>query len=241
MIDEEASQILIERLRQNGIDVLKETDVAGIRTRENALVGVRTDQGQDFPCELLIVAKGVHPNIELIQGTDIKKRWGIETNPHMQTSCGNIFAAGDVAETFDIATGEYAINALWTCAVQQGQIAGLNMIGRTTVYDGTVGMNSLDICNTPVISYGITSPKETSQYQMLVRDRRGSNVYKKIILEDHRIKGIILIGRIDNAGVLLSLLRRQADVSAFEDELLDDQFDFGRLVGHGDPSVIAQY
>jgi NAD(P)H-nitrite reductase large subunit len=241
MIDEEASQILIERLRQNGIDVLKETDVAGIRTRENALVGVRTDQGQDFPCELLIVAKGVHPNIELIQGTDIKKRWGIETNPHMQTSCGNIFAAGDVAETFDIATGEYAINALWTCAVQQGQIAGLNMIGRTTVYDGTVGMNSLDICNTPVISYGITSPKETSQYQMLVRDRRGSNVYKKIILEDHRIKGIILIGRIDNAGVLLSLIRRQADVSAFEDELLDDQFDFGRLVGHGDPSVIAQY
>ena len=241
MIDEEASQILIERLRQNGIDVLKETDVAEIRTRENALVGVQTDQRQEFPCEILIVAKGVYPNTELIQGTDIKKRRGIETNPHMQTSSGNIFAAGDVAEAFDIATGEYAINALWTCAVQQGQIAGLNMIGRTTAYDGTVGMNSLDICNIPVISYGMTSPKETSQYQMLVRDRRGSNVYKKIILDDHRIKGIILIGRIDNAGVLLSLIRRQADVTAFEDELLDDQFNFGRLVCHGDPSAIAQY
>jgi len=152
-----------------------------------------------IPCELLILAKGVHPNTELIQDTDIRKRQGIETDPYMQTSHENIFAAGDVAEAFDITTEEHAINALWTCAVQQGRIAGLNIIGEQEAYDGAVGMNSLDICNSPLISYGITSPKDGSRYQMLVYEQPANNVYKKIVLKDHRIKGIILLGRIDNA------------------------------------------
>ena len=241
MIDDGASQIIGRRLLENRIEVLTETDISEIRSQDHRLVGVETDQGQVIPCELLILAKGVHPNTELIQDTDIRKRQGIETDPYMQTSHENIFAAGDVAEAFDITTEEHAINALWTCAVQQGRIAGLNIIGEQEAYDGAVGMNSLDICNSPLISYGITSPKDGSRYQMLVYEQPANNVYKKIVLKDHRIKGIILLGRIDNAGVLLSLIQRKADVSAFEHELLDDRFNFAKLVGYGDASVLEQY
>jgi NAD(P)H-nitrite reductase large subunit len=241
MIDTEASQFYIKRLLESKIEVLKQTDVSEIQSKKNKLMAVKTDQGQVIPCELLIVAKGVQPNTELIQGTDIKKRRGIETNPFMQTSHKNIFAAGDVAETFDITTEEYAVNALWTCAVQQGRIAGLNMIDKTSAYDGTIGMNSLNVCGLPLISYGITSPKNESTYQILVLEKRESAIYKKIVLKDHRIKGIILLGKIDNAGVLLSLIQRKADVSSFEDELLSDQFNFSKLVGYSDPSVFEKY
>jgi NAD(P)H-nitrite reductase large subunit len=241
MIDFEASQFYTKRLLESKIEVLKQTDVSEIQTKKNELTAVKTDQGQVIPCELLIVAKGVQPNTELIQGTDIKKRRGIETNPFMQTNHKNIFSAGDVAETFDITTEEYAVNALWTCAVQQGRIAGLNMIDRTSAYDGTIGMNSLNVCGLPLISYGITSPKDKSTYQILVLEKRESAVYKKIVLKDHRIKGIILLGKIDNAGVLLSLIQRKADVSSFEDELLSDQFNFAKLVGYSDPSVFEKY
>jgi len=241
MIDTEASQFYTKRLLESKIEVLKQTDVSEIQSKKNKLMAVKTDQGQVIPCELLIVAKGVQPNTELIQDTDIKKRRGIETNPFMQTSHKNIFAAGDVAETFDITTEEYAVNALWTCAVQQGRIAGLNMIDKTSAYDGTIGMNSLNVCGLPLISYGITSPKNESTYQILVLEKRESTIYKKIVLKDHRIKGIILLGKIDNAGVLLSLIQRKADVSSFEDELLSDQFNFAKLVGYSDPSVFEKY
>jgi nitrite reductase (NADH) large subunit len=241
MIDEEASQIIRRRLLENKIEVLTETDVVEIETQKSNLTAVKTDQGETIPCELLIVAKGVQPNTELIQDTNIKKRLGIETNPFMQTNHENIFAAGDVAETLDITTEEYAVNAMWTCAVQQGQLAGLNMVGRREAYDGAVGMNSLNISGIPLISYGITYPKDTARYQMLVQDRRESNVYRKIILEDHRIKGIILLGKIEKAGVLLSLIQQRADVSSFEDELLSDQFSYATLVGYGGASVIEKY
>jgi nitrite reductase (NADH) large subunit len=241
MIDEEASQIIRRRLLENKIEVLTETDVVEIETQKSNLTAVKTDQGETIPCELLIVAKGVQPNTELIQDTNIKKRLGIETNPFMQTNHENIFAAGDVAETLDITTEEYAVNAMWTCAVQQGQLAGLNMIGRRNAYDGAVGMNSLNISGIPLISYGITHPGDKAGYQLLVQDRRESNVYRKIILEDHRIKGIILLGKIEKAGVLLSLIQQRTDVSSFEDELLSDQFSYATLVGYGGASVIEKY
>ena len=241
MIDYETSKIITKRLLENKIEVLNETDVIEIQNQKNKLVAVKTDQGQTIPCELLIVAKGVQPNTELIQDTDIKKRQGIETNQFMQTNHENIFAAGDVAETFDITTEEYAVNALWTCAVQQGHLAGLNIIGKKKAYDGSIGMNSLNISGIPLISYGITSPKNESECQILILDKRESNIYKKIILKDHRIKGIILLGKIDNAGVLLSLIRQKTDVSSFEDEILSDQFNYAKLIGYGDPSVLEKY
>ncbi|MFZ1977529.1 MAG: FAD/NAD(P)-binding oxidoreductase, partial [Bacteroidota bacterium] len=233
MIDTEASQILIDQLVINGIEVLTQTDIVEIQSMGNQLKAVRTEQGETIPCEILIVAKGVQPNTELIQDTDIKKRWGIETNKFMQTNYENIFAAGDVAEAFDIATEGHTINALWTSAVQQGRIAGLNMTGKTTPYYGTVGMNSLNINDIPLISYGITFPKDASRYKILTENRNWNNVYKKVVLENHRIKGIILLGKIGSAGVLLSLLRHKVDVSSFEDQLLSDQFNFGKLIRYG--------
>lgn len=239
MIDEEASQIITAKLLKDKIEVLTGTDVLEIQSVNNRLAGVVIDQGERIPCDLLIVAKGVEPNTELIADTDIKKRWGIETNQFMQTNQGNIFAAGDVAETFDITTEEYTVNALWTCAVQQGHFAGLNMIGRIEAYDGAVGMNSLNVAGISLISYGITHPKD--RYQTLVLERRESSVYKKIILDDHRIKGIMLLGMIENAGVLLSLMQRRMDVSSFENELLSDQFNYAKLIGRGGRSFIEKY
>jgi NAD(P)H-nitrite reductase large subunit len=102
-------------------------------------------------------------------------------------------------------------------------------------------MNSLNINGIPLISYGITSPKNESEYRILIIDKHENNIYKKIILKDHRIKGIILLGKIDNAGVLLSLIRNKTNVSSFENELLDDRFNFAKLIGYGDSSVLERY
>jgi NAD(P)H-nitrite reductase large subunit len=241
MIDATASQMVLQRLRQNGIEVLEQTDVTEIEDSDKTLVAVKTNQGQRIPCELLIVAKGVQPNTECVEGTEIKKRRGLETNPYMQTSLPDVFAAGDVAETFDITAEGYAVNALWTCAVQQGRIAGLNMTGRKTAYDGAIGMNSLNICGIPMMAYGITAPKDESKYRTLILENPEKCVYKKIILEKNRIKGVLLLGRIDNGGVLLSLIQRKADVEDFEEELLSDQFRFGNLLRTGETFVFQKY
>lgn len=241
MIDFGASQVLIKPLLENNIEIMTQTDIIEVQEKNNKLISVKMDNGEVKDCEMLIVAKGVNANTELIQNTDIKKHWGIITNEYMQTNYKNIFAAGDVAETFDIATEEYTINALWTCAVQQGHIAGLNLIEKTTSYDGSLGMNSLNFFDIPLISFGITSPRDESKYEVLVSDYPQQNIYKKIYIENNRIKGIILVGKIANAGILLSLIREKVDVSTFQHELLSDKFNFGSILKYKGKTELEKY
>jgi NAD(P)H-nitrite reductase large subunit len=242
MIDVGAARILERQLSENKIEVLHHTDISEVISKDNRLRAVKTHQGQVIECELLVVAKGVNPNLDLVRDTDIVKGWGIKTDSHMQTSRAPIFAAGDVAEAFDIAIEDYAVNALWTCAVQQGRIAGFNMIGKETSYNGALGMNSLNVCNTSLISFGITSSEDESKYRILTLNQPVRNMYKKIVIDNnHRIKGLILLGKIANAGVLLSLIQRKIDVGGFEDELLGDRFDFGALLRHGGEAELSRY
>jgi NAD(P)H-nitrite reductase large subunit len=243
MIDAEASRIITGQLREKNIEVLLETDVSEAQSTNNKLTGVKTDDGRRIECRLLIAAKGVSPNTALIDSTSIERRWGIKTDQYMRTNQENIFAAGDAAEAFDIVLDDYTINALWTCAAEQGRIAGLNMVGKTTPYNGAVGMNSLNVCDVPLISFGITTPDDESTFRIRTVSRPEKNIYKKIVLgSDGRIKGIILVGKIENAGVLLSLVQRKIDVSAFEDELLSDRFNFGKLLKYrGESELKVHY
>ena len=242
MIDLDAAQIITKQMQDNSIEILLQTDITEIMSQEGRLTGVKTSHGQVIACEILIVAKGVNPNTELVENTGIAKNWGIKTDSYMQTNREGVYAAGDVAEAYDIAIEDYTVNALWTCAVQQGRIAGFNMIGKQIAYNGAVGMNSLNICNTSLISFGITAPKDQSKYKILTLNHPEQKVYKKIVIdENHRIKGIILAGKIDNAGVLLSLIQRKADVSEFKDELLSDRFNFGTLLKYGGQTDLSRY
>ncbi len=241
MIDLEAARIIQKELEENNIEVQTQTDIAEIVHRNKKITAVKTDHGQDINCELLVVAKGVAANTGLIEKTDISKRWGIITDENMRTNYKNVFAAGDVAETYDIVTKEHSINALWTCAVQQGLVAGHNIIEQAKVYNGSLGMNSLNFFKTSLISYGINSPKDESEYKILADRKPYLNNYKKIVIKDNLIKGIILVGKVSNAGLLLSLLQEQIDVSAFESVLLSDNFNYGTMLKCIGRPVLEKY
>jgi NAD(P)H-nitrite reductase large subunit len=242
MIDQDAGRVVAGQLKENNIDVLYGTDISEVRTVDGRLTGIKINQGKVIDCDLLIVAKGVTPNTEFAKTSGIEIDWGIKTNSFMQTDDENVFAAGDVAEAFDIVLETHTVNALWTCAVQQGRIAGLNMIDRNAAYSGAVGMNSLNIFNLSLMSFGITAPKEGHNFRTLILNRPERNLYKKIIIDSHNhVKGIILVGKTSNAGVLLSLIQRKSDVSSFEDELLSDRFNFGTLLKYSGGAELETY
>ncbi|HLP61612.1 MAG TPA: FAD-dependent oxidoreductase [Candidatus Deferrimicrobium sp.] len=233
-LDYHAAQVINKKLRENNIEILMPVNITEIISQDSRLRGVKINQGQVLDCDLLVVAKGVKPNIELAQAAGISVRRGIITNSFMQTNYENIFAAGDVAEAYDIAIEDHTINALWTSAFQQGRIAGLNMAGQKTGYNDAVGLNSFNVCDISIISIGLTSPKDESGYTILTLNQLERNVYKKIVIDkNNHIKGIILLGKIANAGVLLSLIQRKVDVFEFKDELLSDEFNYGTLLKYG--------
>jgi NAD(P)H-nitrite reductase large subunit len=241
MIDFEASQIIQKRILGNNIEILIQTDISEVINKKNNLVAVKTNTGKLLECEILVVAKGVNANMQLIENSNIEKRRGILTNQYMQTNIANVFAAGDVAETYDITSEEYTTNSLWTCAVQQGSVAGLNIVDKKKIYIGSMSQNSLNFFDVSLISMGITSPKDESKYKILSDSRPHRNIYKKLVIQNNQLKGIILLGKIDSAGILLDLIQRKTDISGFENELLDDNFDFGKVIKYIGKEAFERY
>ena len=213
MIDQTAASIVQRRLEENGIELMFGLGVSDI-IGNGDIKAVKLDSGKVIGCSTVIVAKGVLPNINLVKEAAININQGIIVNENMQTSIPNIYACGDVCESYDLTLNQPVINALWPIAVEQGKVAGLNLCGERTVYDGSLGMNSIEFFGLPILSLGVYKTDKQSGFQELIRKDLKSNLYKKLIIKDSRLFGAVMIGDIKNSGLFLRLIREKIDISS---------------------------
>ena len=226
MLDIEAARMIEERMREHGVEIRTGRD--GVEVLGNGSVeGITLDNGERINCQLVVIGKGVQPNVDCVSSTSIKVNEGIIADETMRTNMPDIYVAGDVAETYDISGDRMGVNAIWPCAFEQGRVAGLNMAGQKTRYGGSFRMNSLDFYGLPVISMGVTRP-EGDGFQQI--DRRTKETYRKLALKDGRIVGAILVGQVQRAGILTTLLKKKIKVSDYLPFLMSDQLNFADLL-----------
>lgn len=92
--------------------------------------------GQSIDADVVILGTGIQPNTEFIQGSvNLSKDGGIETNSFLQTSNANIYAAGDVAAYPNWYSGDRTRVEHYSEAIQQGQVAAYNMLGKNVNHD----------------------------------------------------------------------------------------------------------
>ena len=171
--------------------------------RRKGFKGVMTDKGDEIEGDLLIVGKGVIPDVGWSREAGIEAGEGILVNDRMETSIADIYAAGDVAQARIAESNGKAVTAIWPLATLQGKIAGTNMAGLTVEYAGSVGSNSLDCFGTRAISMGIV---EGEGHDEMILEEGDS--YRKYVFDGERLTGAVLLGNIRNAGVLLNAIRK---------------------------------
>jgi NAD(P)H-nitrite reductase large subunit len=220
ILDAEGADIVRRIVEERGIRILTGCSVAEIfGTKGEGVKGVILEEGGEISCSLVIKATGVVPNIELVRGTKVEVNRGILVNDHLETSVPSIYAAGDVAETFDIARGYRFINANWPNAHEQGRIAGLNMAGKRTTYPGSIGMNSIVVYGVPIISMGLVEDRQGTR----IRSNPEAHIYQKLVFKGDRLVGAILIGDISNTGLINDLIRNRTPVGIIKDAILEDK------------------
>ena len=231
VFDDEAASIIQKRIEDLGI-----TTVIGERALQFAGNGhvkrVITDS-REIECDMVVLAVGVKPSVELAQkaGIEIGSLGGIKVNGQMMTSALDVYAAGDVTETHDITRDANWINAIWPCAVEQGRVAGSNMAGRETPYEGSFRRNSIgNFIGVPAISMGLTradtcSGCESGEEFQEIR-KRTKDTYKKLILKKGRLVGAITVGLTQKAGLFYILIKKQIAVSDYVPVLMSRNLNF---------------
>ncbi|SHI42428.1 Pyridine nucleotide-disulphide oxidoreductase [Desulfosporosinus lacus DSM 15449] len=214
--DPESSEILIRLLENDGYRILLNTKaerILGERNSEGrmAVSGVVLNSGEHIPCQMVLKAIGVRPNVQLVEGSGVFVNKGIVVDEEMETHVKDIYAAGDVAEADDFLQGGKSVSALWPTATEQGIIAGYNMAGVKRSYPGALALNSAVICGVGLISAGIMNlPPGEGIVLKAVEPKR--NFYRKFVIKDGRLIGMIMVGKIEGAGILSGLIRKKAKV-----------------------------
>ena len=221
MLDAETASIALNLMRSHGVEVR-------LRTKATAFVGngrangVRLESGEVLLADVLIAATGVKPNLDLLQGSGIASKWGITVDNHLKTSAPDVLAAGDCIESPDLLTGETLVHAIFPNALEQGQVAGMNLAGYPVMYEGAERMNSLKHLGLPIMAAG------EKQGDRVLREQH-DNSLRTIYLRENRLVGFQLVGDIKAAGVLHALMTQKSDVSRVESHLLDPNFGEGML------------
>ena len=130
-LDIDMAKIVMKYLEEDvGIKFILEKPLGKITGDAEGRVNGAIIDGNHYECDMVIMATGVRPNIELAKkaGCEIG-RWAIKVNEKMQTSIPNIYAVGDCVEVVDLITKQITLSPFGTTAVRQGKVAGKNIVG----------------------------------------------------------------------------------------------------------------
>ncbi|MBI2952711.1 MAG: NAD(P)/FAD-dependent oxidoreductase [Chloroflexi bacterium] len=232
ILDEEGSRIAEEAVRRAGVTIMANSTVTQITGKPGGAPGVHSAvlaNGDELPCDLVVVAIGVVPRVDAVVNSAIQRNRGIVVDRHMATSAPNVYACGDVAEAYDYVLDINRLTPIWPNAYLGGRIAGYNMTGRSAIYPGGTGMNSLNYFGLAIVSAGLVMPDGQQGYEVLTERRLEEGVYKKVILRDDVIMGFTFVNDIEKSGILSGLMRDKVDVGGFKQYLIADDFDLTSL------------
>ncbi|MEN6478016.1 MAG: FAD-dependent oxidoreductase [Anaerolineales bacterium] len=230
-LDEAASGIMAERLRRAGVSVLTGNTLSAINSTGGQVTGVTLQDGNEVPAQLVVFGIGVRPNTTLVQGSDIVVNRGIVVDRQMRTSNPDVYAAGDVAEAYDLVVDLNRTVAIWPNAYRQGGIAGADIAGLLSHDRGGVAMNAIEVDGLPAMAIG-SSNAEGGDYEVFAELDPERLRYKRLVLQGGRLVGAILVGQINRAGIYTGLIRTRMDVSDYRKQLLSESFGLLSLPEH---------
>lgn len=208
ILDEEGSKLVQEYIEKKGVKFYLSDSVAKFEEGVACL-----NSGAEVEYDVVVIAVGVRPNVELAQQAGIDVNRGILTDVHCATSAADVYAAGDCTVSHNIASDQDQILALLPNAYMQGETAGIEMAGGEANYDKAIPMNAMGMLGLHMITAGV--------YDGEVYKEQNCEGYKKLFVKDGKLKGYILIGDvIKRAGIYTSLIREQTSLDEIDFDLI---------------------
>jgi NAD(P)H-nitrite reductase large subunit len=228
-VDEVAGRIIMNELLAHGLTVKVGVSVTGFEGNGQVARAV-LDNGEPLPCDLVIIGKGVRPSLDFIPRDRIEVDLGIVVDDFLQSSVPGIYAAGDAAESIDIARQVRWVNAIWPEAAAQGRVAGQNMAGRRVRYPGSLSRNVMRVYDLDVMTVGYANPGKDEGLRLVSTGGENQGYYRRLVFRDEMLVGAVLINGIEQGGVIRALIENRTPVRVPEKVLMSPSFNFSKLL-----------
>ncbi len=229
-LDSAASMLLKRKLEEDGLKFLMEAETEAVLGKDR-VEAVRLKDGLEIPADLVVMAVGIRPSIALAKDSGLYCNRGIVVSDTMQTYDPKIYAVGECVEHRGSTYG------LVAPLFEQAKVVA-NHLARYGIgsYSGSVTSTKLKVTGVDLFSAG--QFRETEEDDVLLYQDAGRGIYKKLVLNNNRIKGAVLYGDTLDGARYFQMMRDGTDVSDLRNSLLFGQANLGDS-GHGDQHVMS--
>jgi len=229
-LDAPASALLKSSLEERGMTFMMEAQTAALLGGER-VTAVQFADGSQVDADLVVMAVGIRPNIELAQSAGIYCERGVVVNDTMQSFDPKIYAVGECVQHRNNCYGLVAplFEQAKVCANHLAQLG-------YSVYEGSVTSTKLKVTGIDLFSAGDFNEGDGDEVLLMQDPSQG--VYKKLVIRDNRIKGAVLYGDTMDGTWYFQLLREGTDITDFRSTIMFGQHDLGDA-GHGDEARVS--
>jgi nitrite reductase (NADH) large subunit len=182
-------------------------------TASMRVCGIVFDDGRELEADLVVMAAGIRPNIDLAKAAGLRCDRGVLVNDTMQTFDPSIYAVGECVQHRNSTYGLVAplFEQANVCATHLAEFG----IGQ---YRGSVVSTQLKVTGIDLFSAGDFLGGPSSEALVMKDTKRG--VYKRIVIENNKVRGAVLYGDVTDGPWYFELMQEGRNIGALRDKLL---------------------
>lgn len=207
-IDTKASELLEKEIKSMNVELRLNHRTQKVVESDGGL-RMHFDGEPDLDVDFIVVSAGIKPRDELARKAELEvgERGGIIVNQAMQTSDPEIYAIGECANDRGMVYG------LVAPGYRMAEVAAKNILGDKDCFGDVDLSTKLKLMGVEVANVGDSLYESDNVHEVVYCDE-ATGVYKKMIIEDSKLKGAIMIGDTSDYGKLLTLYRSQEDLES---------------------------
>ncbi|PGB06599.1 FAD-dependent oxidoreductase [Bacillus toyonensis] len=205
-LDTKSSLLLKRKIESEGVNVYLNTSIDSILGKES-VTGIKVNGNYQINCDSIVYSIGVTPNTTLVHDTAIKLNRGIVVDEKMRTNIESVYAAGDVAEVND------EIEGLWATAMEQGRVAGSNMVSKTAIYKKDIPTTIFNAFNLSLFSIGLVNEE---QCDTTIVEEDGKEEYTRLFIKNNKIVGVISLEGVVASIPYKSVIEKQVSLEGID-------------------------
>lgn len=214
-LDPAAGHLLQRAIEARGIRVVTKANTKAIHGAKK-VEAVELDNGTMLPADIVVMAVGIRPNIDIAKTAGLTVNRGIVTNATMHTSDPDIFALGECVEA------EGQVFGLVAPLYDMARVVAAQLAGETAVsFKATATATKLKVTGIQLYSAGDFAEAKDREEIVLRDAARG--LYRRVVLKDNRIIGVVMYGDTADGAWFFDHLKRQTDVADMRETLIFGQ------------------
>ncbi len=230
LMEPDDAKLIRNALNRAGLEIITGCDIENILVDNDGVKGILLSNGKELEGEMLLIGKGVSPNVDFLDKSNISIDRGIVTDEYTAANIKDVYAAGDVALSLDSLTGKKTVSGLWTNAVEMGRCAGFNMAGKQTRYCGVAGiLNATRMADVSFVSMGIVHTKGTGYETHIAETEKA---FRKLVFssDGKQLVGAVFIGDIERAGLYRYLILEKRNIEKIKKQIINHQLHYGHFL-----------